>query len=184
VNRVKFVSMTALAVLTLLVAGCNAGGDIHKSDKGNESTNSGGGGAINLPNTSGDTTGLVFGNGNGAENHQIWVKCKTQENGNKSCDGYMFFLMGGTYRTWAAVNKNNANDCWGMDQIASAGYFVNNDSLKIGYSAMESNGVAGWSFEFSGTYKVSNDTLILSESGKEPIVYTKLDVVWCYERQR
>jgi uncharacterized protein (TIGR02145 family) len=115
-----------------------------------------------LPNTSGNNTGLVFGDGYVLS--PAWVK----DNGDGYCEGYAF-LSGGDY---ADIKYDRVSGCWRSGIIASCDWRVSGDSLKIGYSAMARDGVR-WKWTFDGTYKISGNDLTLSSLGEEPVVYTK-----------
>jgi uncharacterized protein (TIGR02145 family) len=133
---------------------------------------------VDLPNTSGDVTGLVFGDGHRLSN-QAWVK----DNGNGTCEGYAIYnqLPFGADNRWAEVNYDRKRGCWYASEIASCGWRVDGDTLRIGYSAMAEHGVV-WGWDFEGTYKVSGNELTLTAPGKAPVVYTKRELSpSCYE---
>jgi hypothetical protein len=135
---------------------------------------------VDLPNTSGDVTGLVFGDGHGLSNrNQAWVK----DNGDNSCEGYVIYnqLPFGSSNNWAEVKYDKSRSCWYASEIASCGWRVDGDTLRIGYSAMAEHGVV-WGWDFEGTYKVSGNELTLTAPGKAPVVYTKRELSpMCYE---
>jgi hypothetical protein len=80
---------------------------------------------------------------------------------------------------WFQVKYYSADDCYTTGGLASAGWFVCGNVLKVGYHAMGRSGVAQWTYGIDGAYTVSGDTLTVIQPGKEPQVFTAQTVKRC-----